>query len=279
MSLSVSENYPPAVAYFVMPFVFALVLLSDIASPAFGQDIWNNKAELFDFGDFTFRTDSWRDGNYAPVTINGNDDGNFRLWDPSEATDPWIWLGISQASGGWDATVARNSPTLNQVWETDHSKQVKYRAAINLDANVDGHWWSGAKIVISKTWFWDVLDYECYIIENSDLSPAELAANFGNDFIEASWAKPSWHGGRKYKHYTNTLDNGIKQVWSIRQGFPAKVLNHVETIPVGSIQEKWMDKGLVPWWYYPLGWLVFLETEGENNGSAHFDKLSLPTND
>ena len=129
----------------------------------------------------------------------------------------------------------------------------------------------GPKTIISEEPYYIGLDeqYECYVVDNCNLSPGDLADRLG-----LNYNSETEHDGAVYKHYTVRFGN-INQVWSIRQSYRSGGWS-----ATNWIQREWYLRGMVPWWYHNLGWKVNIETAGGFNAGSNcgFYDLSLPTN-
>ena len=164
---------------------------------------------------------------------------------------------LSSYGGGWD------SPKINDgIW---------YQFGNDLKPKGSAYWWMGPKTIISEEPYYIGLDeqYECYVVDNCNLSPGDLADRLG-----LNYNSETEHDGAVYKHYTVRFGN-INQVWSIRQSYRSGGWS-----ATNWIQREWYLRGMVPWWYHNLGWKVNIETAGGFNAGSNcgFYDLSLPTN-
>ena len=192
--------------------------------------------------------------------------GTFtRSWVPGPHGVQSLTLTLDQTAGGLDAGVGRSVYPGRRVDGQSIETGVAYRA--NVDLTGEGYWWLGPKTVISSTPTYTTLDgeYECYIVDDAKLSPADLAARIG-----ATERGSGIYSGSVYRHYTVRWRE-INQVWSIRQDYRREGFTSV-----GYIQADWRKLGLVPN-DHNLGWKLNIETNGANRGSVTFDKLTLPS--
>ena len=270
----------------------AFTLLSIFASQAFAQP-WSFENDDRFFQNFEYRSSAWEQN------FGGN---HFRSWSGINQSEPWmvdwLYLELDQTDGGWDTTIARLDfpPTEKKIGATSGTRSVGYKYDFrNLKTTGSGAWWCGAKVVYFKQSQWPLNpgnnplegSYECYVVENSDLTANQLKNRFG---LTHRGDYSVW--GRTYKQYTTTLNNGILQVWAIRSNIPlSKKSNGMHYSPVGLIKTHWRSKNYVLPNFYPLGWMAFIETQVDDNvsGSVHgtgssnhiggFESLWLPPND
>ena len=201
-----------------------------------------------------------------------------RTWDRSSWRQmDYFWVNVKQDntsnSSGYDAGVGRNQPTGKRVNDmlknSDLNKQMGYRVAITID-NIDSnaYWWVGPKTIISSTSSYSGLDgeYECYIVDSSNLDRKTLARRLGG----MTWRGSTGMNGSRYHHYTKKLGQ-INQVWSIRNAY-----RRSGPQSINKIQKAWKDFGLVPGQHYNLGWKINVETSGKIEGAFGFTYLSLP---
>ena len=267
----------------------AFVLLSVLASQSFALDPFSWDDDNRFFQDNEYRSSAWEED----FGIEGR---HFRAWGEN-TNEPWLvdwlYLELDQTAGGWDTTIARNSPVGKKVDQTSTYRVVGYEYDFTeLRTSRSGAWWSGAKVVFFKEDQWEdgdnlVGSYECYVVENSNLSAKQLKKRFG---LKYKGKHMVW--GRTYKQYTATI-NGINQVWAIRSNVPiVPAVSHGYNgdprlyIPVGQMKKHWRKKRYVKHNYYPLGWMAFVETQGRNYGADDVDRtiggfwnLWLPFND
>ena len=204
----------------------------------------------------------------------------------------YIWSWIRQRVVGTQPSL-ETAPVGKKVDQTSTYRVVGYEYDFTeLRTSRSGAWWSGAKVVFFKEDQWEdgdnlVGSYECYVVENSNLSAKQLKKRFG---LKYKGKHTVW--GRTYKQYTATI-NGINQVWAIRSNVPiVPAVSHGYNgdprlyIPVGQMKKHWRKKRYVKHNYYPLGWMAFIETQGRNYGADDVDRtiggfwnLWLPFND
>ncbi|MEM8865334.1 MAG: hypothetical protein AAGF31_07260 [Planctomycetota bacterium] len=218
------------------------------------------------------------------------DKGSFvRTWDVE--TDPesggekpsYLWINLHHepvedyvgfdAGVGWYVEVGTPVEELSTHNDQTQSPRINegvyYKFIGNLLPIADGYWWMGPKTCITKQKSWETLDdnYECYLVDNSNLKPEDLVKKLGLEYVSEGE-----YDGSTYKHYKVELGK-IHQVWSIRQEYRNEGWSSVNWI-----QRQWMLDGLVPGDHYNLGWKANLETargfaEGSNCG---FTSLKLP---
>ncbi len=270
---------------FVKPIPFVLMLI--VASQSLAQHpySWDDDGRFFQ--DNTYRSSAWEEN------FEGR---HFRSWGENTGESwvvDWLYLELDQTTGGWDTTIARNNAIGKRVDQTSTNRTVGYEYDFtDLRTAGSGAWWSGAKVVFFKKRQWNTGDnlvgsYECYVVENSNLSAEQLKNRFG---LTHRGSHSVW--GRTYQQYTVTM-NGIFQVWAIRSSIPIvpAVSQGSNTdlrlyIPVGQMKKHWREKRYVKHNYFPLGWMAFIETQGRNFGADPNNRsigslwnLWLPLND
>lgn len=214
--------------------------------------------------------------------------GSFtRTWDGNTGNDElwYLWMNLDHARTnnyvGFDAGVGRNIASGTQVSDlssyNDSYKSPKigrgvyYRFTDNLSPLGDAYWWMGPKTIISESPYYQGLDYqyECYVVDNANISPQQLVNRLGLQYVSEGN-----YNGSVYKHYRVNLGL-IRQVWSIRQNYRSEGWSSANWI-----QRQWYLDGLVPWNYYNLGWKINVETAGAygQGSNCGFSYLSLPWN-
>ncbi|MEE9424268.1 MAG: hypothetical protein V3V18_04730 [Methylococcales bacterium] len=245
-----------------------------------------------------FRTSAWEEvGKFEGL--------NTRLFNKSKIDLPWLYLVLDQDNGGWDATIGKIVSTGFNLEEGDRDKffnKTLTFEAVNGPAEGDkltgdGIWWYGAKVAITTNKQFEAGNlfdnWECYIVENSELDPWDLMNRF--DWLESKgWSQ---HGGANYQHFAGDLSVIInegqvnEEARIIHQVFAVRWDDQREsgTIHVGRILDHWKHLDIVenkelfklqenrP--LHSQGWLLYFETQGETRGRFYFQNLVLPDND
>ena len=261
--------------------VFAITTM--IAPQSFGVDIdkVETKKSEIEIGHIglsqglpnQYRIDAWMDGSFQGWAA--------RSWDTDDTEYRSLFVSLDQHAGGYDATMARDTASGVKINNTSFDAGVYYDIGHN-SLSGSGVWWCGAKVILSTTPHYSGLagtqNYECYIVEHSDMTPAQIPQRFSY-LVEVGQFNLE---GAVYKHYKGRLPVGnqfINQIFSIRQNRQSGSL--VEGwIPVGVIlKDQWERRGFVGNnagnRYYQLGWLSFLETQGRNVGGFYFAFLGF----
>ena len=142
----------------------------------------------------------------------------------------YIWSWIRQRVVGTQPSL-ETAPVGKKVDQTSTYRVVGYEYDFTeLRTLRSGAWWSGAKVVFFKEDQWEdgdnlVGSYECYVVENSNLSAKQLKKRFG---LKYKGKHMVW--GRTYKQYTATI-NGINQRDQSSMGYSIKRSNRARSIP------------------------------------------------
>ena len=236
--------------------------------------------------------------------------GSYITWgegaDPSSKFD-WLWFNYYQdlPNEGMDIGVGRISTVelAPPVWELsteDHEgyQSPRYNQTLdftfknNLKPGPFATWWMGPKTIVYSHREWELKEnpglggeYECYIVNASNLTREDLAERLGLTRVGGGF-----FGQHYYHHYVTTRDSEreggtINQVWSIRHQYSTDESTQItqDTVPVNQIQGAWMQMGLVPYNFYNLGWKINIEfagpfPAGSNPGYGLFTDLRLPAN-
>jgi hypothetical protein len=174
------------------------------------------------------------------------------------------------SNGGYDITIGKNVSGGTKVKNCPVGLGADSRI-VSKSITGSGFWWSGYKTIISSTEYYSGLDgqWECYIVDNSSLTPANLVSTL--DYL--TYLGEANYGGVKYKHYKGTIPGGTtKQMWSIRSTY-----RNGGYCPVGYFQEKWVSYGISDQWWN-LGWSRYVEFYGKQKGHFEFQQFSFPWN-
>ena len=236
--------------------------------------------------------------------------GSFISWsegaDPDNAFD-WLWFNYYQElpNEGMDIGVGRISTTAlaPPVWELSTEgflgfQSPKFNQTMDFTFKDDltpgqfATWWMGPKTIVYSEREWLLKEnpglggeYECYIVNASNLNRVDLAERLGLTRVGGGY-----FGQHYYHHYVTTRDSEreggtINQVWSIRHQYSTDEPTGItqDSVPVNQIQGAWMQMGLVPYDFYNLGWKINIEfagpfPAGANPGFGLISNLRLPAN-
>ena len=164
-----------------------------------------------------------------------------------------VRVDVDIRSGGYDAGVARSTMPA-RVDRTFDAKPLIANCNVQLSGN--GHWWAGPKFVICKQRRWTSLDgnWECYIIEDADMPPADLMRMMKAEYV----GRQIVHGD-VYLHYTKPWENW-QQAIAIRENYRTGGAMHF-----GPIVKYWRENLPMPNWYMHSP-KVGLETTGQMKG-------------
>ena len=201
-----------------------------------------------------------------------------RTWDGNDNNKVWyLWVNFEQKntskSSGYDAGIGRNVSAGTKVSRLQKDDRINrgmyFKAQPKLTTNNGGYWWMGPKTIISSTQYYSGLDgqYECYVVDNSNYSQADLVKELG-----LKWKSNGRYDGSNYNHYYKSLGK-INQVWSIRDNYRNEGWSSCNWI-----QNQWQASGLVPGHYYNLGWKINFESAGKVKGEIGFTNLNMPWN-
>lgn len=291
--------------FFHLILVFSFLLLS---TPVFGQSGLQRKDRQQSLSDLQTSYSPISNSHFMATWVSGNfsiaQGGSWINW--SEGSDPqnnfdWLWFNYGQGlpETGFDVGVGRVTSTMmvadlatenyNGYQSPAYNRTLDFEFADNLNPTTPGSfWWMGPKTIIYSFPNWEDKDvpdfdrldgeYECYIVNNSSDTREQLANRLGLE-----WRGGAFYEGHFYHHYTTNLvftgsdglQKSINQVWTIKH-----VFTNEDSVPVNQIQGDWMLDGLVPWYFYNLGWKINLETSGQfGDGFGLFFDLVLPSND
>ena len=243
---------------FRAPRCLAAVLLVAFAAcaaspPAAAEKQATNNTKTYTAGGN--RVTAWSEGFGGWQTRTWGDDGS------------WLWVNFDMTKGAYDAGIGRNLASGARVDGQAVGKGVKAKVSVS-GVGGSGYYWLGPKTIISSTPSYSGLtgQYECYIVEKSNKSPAWLV-----DKVGLKLRGRGTYDGSVYKHYTKTY-RGILQIWSIRQRY-----RNGGYTSVGYIQRDWRRLNLTKNWFN-LGWKYNVEVNGQLKGEIGFSDLSLPGN-
>ena len=236
--------------------------------------------------------------------------GSYITW--GEGTDPdnnfdWLWFNYYQESSfeGMDIGVGRTSTTAlaPHVWELStedyngyqspgYNQTLDFTFKESLNPDQFATWWMGPKTIVYSQPEWNLKqnpglggEYECYIVNASNLTHQELAERFGLNRVGGEF-----FGQHYYHHYVTTRDSEVEggrinQIWTIREQYSTDGPTGItkDSVPVNQIQGAWMQMGLVPYNFYNLGWKINIEfaghfPAGSNPGFGLFTDIRLPAN-
>ncbi|MEM7625261.1 MAG: hypothetical protein AAF333_06505 [Planctomycetota bacterium] len=220
-------------------------------------------------------------GQYFVTAWTQNYNGWYcRTWDGNNNDQIWyLWINLQQnsttQSAGFDAGVGRNESGGTRLTRMDDSDRINrgmyYKFTNGLIPQNGANYYMGPKTIVSTTQFYSGLNgqYECYIVDNSNLSPSAFANNYNLQYVSQGT-----YDGATYKHYSRQLGQ-INQVFSIRQNYRTQGWSSVNWI-----QRQWVLSGLVPGSAWNLGWKINIETAGKfaNGSECGFTDLNLPWN-
>ena len=175
-----------------------------------------------------------------------------------------VRVDIDVTSGGYDAGVAANTMPV-RVDQTADAPPLS--ATTTVDLRGEGHWWAGPKFCICETPKWIGLEgnWECYIIEDADMPPADLMNMLGGTYRGRQIVN-----GDVYLHYTKPWMQW-QQAIAIRQTYRQSGDMHF-----AEIVRYWRDNLDVPNWYMHSP-KVGLETTGQIKG--HWQWTDIQTSD
>ncbi len=182
---------------------------------------------------------------------------------------------------GSDAGAGKNVSEGKLVDSIAVTQYCKATIGSSVNTSGGGYWWTGPKTIISSTKYYSGLDnnYECYIVEYSNLSPTDLANKVVYWTTTGKYRSEATFDGSVYKTYTNKLGK-INQVWTIRQNYRSTG----GWTSVGYIQKDWrtiksgQTQAVVPSNWYNLGWKYNVEFSGVLNGYVQFSYFDMPWN-